>query len=82
MPAGRSKNLWVDGGDRNVDNLNRIFYKEGVSSMRPYENSFVPWNNKSSDSKKKEKAARVFVDVDQFSDGSADRDLLLTAMSA
>lgn len=50
--------------------------------MRPYENSFVPWNNKSSDSKKKEKAARVFVNVDQFSDGSADRDLLLTAMSA
>ncbi len=71
----------VDGGGGNVDNLNRIFYKEGVSSMRPYENSFVPWTNKSSDSKKKEKAARVFVDVDQLSDGSADRDLLLTAMS-
>ncbi len=50
--------------------------------MRPYENSFVPWKNKSSDSKKKEKAVRVYVDVDQFSDGSTDRDLLLTAMSA
>ena len=50
--------------------------------MRPYENSFVAWNNKGSDSRKKEKAARVFVDIDQLSDGSADRDLLLTAMSA
>ncbi len=59
-----------------------ILYKEGVSSMRPCENSIVRWANKGSESKKEEKAARVIIDVNQFADGSFEKDLLLAALSA
>lgn len=50
--------------------------------MKPYENSFVRWNNKGSDSKKEEKAARVLLNVDLLNDGATDKDLLITALSA
>ena len=50
--------------------------------MKPYENSFVRWGNKGLDSKKEEKAARVLLDVDLLNDGSTDKELLITALSA
>ncbi len=42
----------------------------------------VRWANKGSESKKEEKAARVIIDVNQFTDGSFEKDLLLAALSA
>ncbi len=62
--------------------LSGILYKEGVSSMRPCENSMVRWANKGPESKKEEKAARMIIDQDLFADGSFDKDLLLVALSA
>ena len=58
-----------------------IVYKEGVSSMRPCENSMVRWANKGSESKKEEKAAWVLVDIDQFYAGSIDKEQVLAALS-
>ena len=72
----------VDGAFDNADMGYRTFFKEQVSSMKPYEDSFVRWNNKGSDSKKEEKAARVLLNVDLLNDGATDKDLLITALSA
>lgn len=49
--------------------------------MKPCHNSFVRWANKGSESKKEEKAARVLFDIEQVSDGSFEKDLLITALS-
>jgi hypothetical protein len=49
--------------------------------MKNNENSFVRWANKGTETKKEEKAARILVDVDQFADGTIDRDLVIAALS-
>lgn len=71
----------VDEGRRNVDKNCKSSFKEGVSSMKPCENSFVRWANKGSDTKKEERAARIIVGVDQLADGTTDRDLVIAALS-
>lgn len=49
--------------------------------MKPCQNSFVRWSNKGSDSRKEEKAARVFIDVEPAVMCQFERDLMIMAFS-